>query len=206
MHTEAVICRARSDFSTERSFCPAATEPERADLLIRLAAALFAAGSFERGTTVAEEAVLTSAPLAAPGLNARAVIERERLRLYQEQATIDVPATIAIVDAALATLTALGDDLGQARAHYLRCELAWMDGGDIDAAHASAESMLACAHRAGSGFEASAAVGFMAWGLALGRTPATLALERCRSSSSTGSQATGWHCSRSRASEGFCSP
>ena len=154
-------------------------EAERAELLPALAAALSAAGSFERATTIADEAVRVAETLGPPRLRARAVVERERLRVYQHQATIDVPETIRIVDDALATLNMLGDDLGQSRAHYLRCELAWMDGGDIDRAYASAERMLACARRAGSGFETSEAAGYMTWGLALGPTPVPRALQRC---------------------------
>ena len=52
-------------------------------------------------------------------------------------------------------------------------------GGDPEAGHASAERMLEAARRAGSGFEASAAVGFMAWALVQGVTPVAAALERC---------------------------
>ena len=39
--------------------------------------------------------------------------------------------------------------------------------------------MLACARRAGSGFETSEAAGYMTWGLALGPTPVPRALQRC---------------------------
>ncbi len=151
---------------------------ERAELLPALAAALFAAGSFERAAAVAEEGVRAGRAAGAPRASARAVVERERLRVYQGQATTDTARSLQIVDRALDTLSALGDDLGVARAHYLRCELVWM-GGDPEAGHASAERMLEAARRAGSGFEASAAVGFMAWALVQGVTPVAAALERC---------------------------
>ena len=119
-----------------------------------------------------------AAQRARRGRSARAVVERERLRVYQGQATTDTARSLQIADQALDTLGALGDDLGVARAHYLRCELVWM-GGDPEAGHASAERMLEAARRAGSGFEASAAVGFMAWALVQGVTPVAAALERC---------------------------
>ena len=151
---------------------------ERAELLPALAAALFAAGSFEHAAAVAEEGVREGRAAGAPRASARAVVERERLRVYQGQATTDIARSLQIADQALDTLGALGDDLGVARAHYLRCELVWM-GGDPEAGHASAERMLEAARRAGSGFEASAAVGFMAWALVQGVTPVAAALERC---------------------------
>jgi tetratricopeptide (TPR) repeat protein len=151
---------------------------ERAELLPALAAALFAAGSFDRATEIAEEAVRAASELAAPVVHARALVERERLRVYQGQATIDIDASLRVVDRSLEALTGLGDDLGAARAHYLRCELVWM-GGDPEAGSASAERMLECARRAGSGFEASAAIGYMAWSLVQGVTPVSAALERC---------------------------
>ncbi len=151
---------------------------ERAELLPALAAALFAAGSFERATAIADEAVGAGEELADPVLHARGLVERERLRVYQEQATMDAAASLAAADRALAALTQLGDDLGTARAHYLRCELLWM-GGDPEAGSASARRMLEHARRAESGFEASAAIGFMAWSLVQGMTPVDEALERC---------------------------
>ena len=152
---------------------------QRAELLTALASALFAAGSFDRATAIADEAVALAHALGLRQIHSRALIERERLRVYQEQATIDVAASMQISDRALGALRRAGDDLGMARAHYLRCELLWM-GGDPEAGYASAEQMLACADRAGIGFEASAAVGFMAWSLVLGLTPVPAALERCR--------------------------
>ncbi len=155
-----------------------APEIERAELLPALAAALFAAGSFDRASAIADEAVGAGETLADPVLHARALVERERLRVYQEQATIDAAASLAAADRALAALTELGDDLGTARAHYLRCELLWM-GGDPEAGSASARRMLEHARRAESGFEASAAIGFMAWSLVQGVTPVDEALERC---------------------------
>ena len=150
---------------------------ERAELLAALAAALFAAGSFDRASEVADEAVDAGRAGDSPRAHSRALVERERLRVYQGQAGLDVRRSMQIVDSALETLRALGDDLGTARAHYLRCELVWM-GGDPEAGYASAERMLDAARRAGSGFEASAAVGFMAWSLVQGVTPVPDALER----------------------------
>jgi DNA-binding SARP family transcriptional activator len=150
----------------------------RAQLLPALAAALFAAGSFDRATAVAEEAVQVGRQL-DPVIHARALVERERLLIYQQQATVDVRASLGVADRALRTLTRLGDDLGAARAHYLRCELVWM-GGDPEAGYASAARMHECARRAGSGFEASAAIGFMAWALVQGQTRVDAALEGCR--------------------------
>ena len=109
---------------------------------------------------------------------ARALIERERIRLYQGQATFELGKSIEVTEQALATLESLGDELGQARAHFLRSELHWMDDGDVVSAHASAERMLDHAVLAGSQFEASDAVGFISWGLAMGPTPVTDALAR----------------------------
>jgi DNA-binding SARP family transcriptional activator len=151
---------------------------ERAAQLPTLAAALFAAGSFDRASAVADEAVTAGRAIAAPVIHARGMVERERLAVYRHQATIDVAASQRVAERAVATLTELGDDLGAARAHYLRCELLWM-GGDPEAGYASARRMLECATRAESGFEASAATAFMAWSLVHGTTPVDEALGRC---------------------------
>ncbi len=157
---------------------PGAGGAERCELLPLLAAALFAAGSFDRATTVADEAVRLGGELGLERARVRGLVERERLRVYQGQATLDVAASLRAVDSVLATLERLGDDLGIARAHYLRAELAWMQG-DPEAGGASAERMLEHGRRAGSGFEAAAAVGFMAWTLVQGLTPVAEGLERC---------------------------
>ena len=56
----------------------------------------------------------------------------------------------------------LGDELGLARAAYLRSDLAWLTG-DLEASYRHAGEMLASARGAGSDFDAATALVFMAW-------------------------------------------
>ena len=79
---------------------------------------------------------------------------------------------------AVATMRALGDELGLARAAYTLSDLAWLSG-DLVASHAHAEEMLAYARRAGSDFDAATALVFMSWSLVEGPWPAPEAIARC---------------------------
>jgi tetratricopeptide (TPR) repeat protein len=150
-----------------------------AQLLPALAAALFEAGDLDRAARVAERGVELGLELDLPLLRCRSAVERDRLRAYREPEELDVPIALASVEQRIAELDRLGDDLGVARASYLRCEYLWMQGHP-DLGSASAEVLVERALRAGSGFEVAAGIHFMAWSLVEGATPVPAALDRCR--------------------------
>ena len=72
----------------------------------------------------------------------------------------------------------LGDELGLARAAYLRSDLAWLSG-DLEASYRHAGEMLASARGAGSDFDAATALVFMAWCVVEGPWPAPDAIALC---------------------------
>ena len=110
----------------------------------------------------------------------RSEVERDRLRAYREPEELAVESALASVERNIEELDRLGDDLGVARASYLRCEYLWMQGHP-DLGSASAEVLVEPrALRAGSGFEVAAGIHFMAWSLVEGATPVPAALDRCR--------------------------
>jgi hypothetical protein len=74
----------------------------------------------------------------------------------------------------------LGDELGLARAAYLRSDLAWL-AGDLEASYRHAGEMLASARGAGSDFDAATALVFMSWCVVEGPWPAAEAIELCES-------------------------
>ena len=86
--------------------------------------ALFEASSLERAELVADEAVA-----AGPDrVRLRGEVERERMRAYRHPDSVDPAASLVVAEDAAVALEALGDDVGVARARYLMCELAWLQG------------------------------------------------------------------------------
>ncbi len=183
----ARVARGRGDLPGEIGFLDRAItllgsdREEGATLLPALAAlvsALFETGASHRAEALADRAVTASAALDLPDVHARAMIERERIRLSCHPETFDVAGAIDVAERAAATLLRHGDELGLARTAYLVSDLCWLRG-DVRGSYAQAEAMLAHARRAGSRFDAATALTFMAWGLVEGPWPVAEGLERC---------------------------
>ena len=136
--------------------------PEGAALLPSLISALFESGASDRAEALTDRAVAVSAALGLEGVHARACIEREHIRLSCHPETFSPERSVAAVTEAAGTLRALGDELGLARAAYLRSDLSWLIGDPVGS-YAHAEEMLILARRAGSDFDAATALVFMAW-------------------------------------------
>ena len=154
--------------------------PEGAALLPSLISALFESGASDRAESLTDRAVSVSAALGLEGVHARACIEREHIRLSCHPETFSPERSVAAVTEAAGTLRALGDELGLARAAYLRSDLSWLIGDPVGS-YAHAEEMLILARRAGSDFDAATALVFMAWALVEGPWPAPEAIARCES-------------------------
>ncbi len=173
----------RGDLAGEIGFLDRAVEllgpgePAAAELLPALGSALTEAGTFDQAADVAGRAVELGDRLGLPLVRWRGMIEGERLRLYRHPESVDVHATIAVADAAMAALRELGDELGLSRASYLMCDLAWTTG-QIESSFEHAERAVEHARRAGIGFEVAAALNFIA-ALVQGPTPVSEAVSRC---------------------------
>jgi DNA-binding SARP family transcriptional activator len=182
----AAAAHGRGDLSGEVGFLDRAVAllgddtPEGAELLPGLVSALFESGSSDRAEALADRAVSVSASLGLTRVHARARIEREHIRLSCHPETFRPERSIGVVAEAADTLRALGDELGLARAAYLKSDLSWLIGDPVSS-YASAEEMLLLARRAGSDFDAATALVFLAWCLVEGPWPALEAIARCDS-------------------------
>ena len=180
----ADVAHGRGDLAGEIGFLDRAVallgedRPEGAELLPGLVSALFESGESHRAEAVADRAVAVSDSLGLARVNARARVEREHIRLSCHPETFSPERSAATVTEAVATMRSLGDELGLARAAYLRSDLAWLAGDPVDS-YAHAEEMLAYARRAGSDFDAATALVFMSWCLVEGPWPAPDAIARC---------------------------
>ena len=88
-------------------------------------------GCVRSGRALTDRAVTVSAALGLEGVHARACIEREHIRLSCHPETFRPERSVAAVTEAADTLRALGDELGLARAAYLRSDLSWLIGDPV---------------------------------------------------------------------------
>ena len=178
------MAHGRGDLAGEIGFLDRAVAllgddtPKGAELLPGLVSALFESGASDRAEALADRAVAVSAALGLARVHARACVEREHIRLSCHPETFSPERSVAAVTEAAATMRALGDELGLARAAYLMSDLSWL-AGDTVASYAHAEEMLAYARRAGSDFDEATALVFMSWCLVEGPWPAPEAIARC---------------------------
>ena len=121
---------------------------------------------------------MISASLGLERVHARAVIERERVRLSCHPETFQAPDSMRVTAEAAATLREVDDELGLARAAFLMSDLAWLMGDPV-AGYEYARQMLERAERASSDFEAATAVMFMAWCLVEGPWPVAEGIVLC---------------------------
>jgi DNA-binding SARP family transcriptional activator len=180
----ATAAHARGDLAGEIGFLDRAVallgdeDPRGAALLPGLVSALFESGASDRADTLADRAVHVTGALGLERVHARARIEREHIRLSCHPETFRPERSRADASEAIATMRRLGDELGLARAAYLRSDLAWL-AGDLEASYRHAGEMLASARGAGSDFDAATALVFMAWCVVEGPWPAREAIDLC---------------------------
>jgi tetratricopeptide (TPR) repeat protein len=146
----------------------------RGALLPALGASLFEAGRIAQAVGILDEAI-ARAP--GPGLEARARIEREFVRLEAE-AGVGTERARRVADEALSVLVREGDHPGQCRAWYLHAQAAWIAGRVGQADTASCEAAV-CARRAGDDHELFRILGLRATAAVLGPTPVDEAIRRC---------------------------
>ena len=180
----ADAAHARGDLAGEIGFLDRAVallgddDPRGAALLPGLVSALFESGASDRADTLADRAVRVTGALGLERVHAHARIEREHIRLSCHPETFRPERSRAEVSEAVATMRRLGDELGLARAAYMRSDLAWLTG-DLEASYRHAGEMLASARGAGSDFDAATALVFMAWCMVEGPWPAREAIGLC---------------------------
>jgi class 3 adenylate cyclase/tetratricopeptide (TPR) repeat protein len=174
---------ARGDVSAGSTLLTRAVEllsednPKRAALLTELARALMRAGDFAEADAVLTEALEAAVAAGDRRLELRATIEQEFCRSYTspEGSALD---DSHVADEVIPELEALGDDVGLARAWWLKSE------ADVNAcrwgarAHAL-ERALEHARHSGEEAEIALITSLHAQALYFGPTPVTEAVARC---------------------------
>ena len=174
----------RGDLPSEIAFLSRAAalldrdDPARAELLPAVASALFEAGSLDRAAAVADEALAVGERLGLARVRWRAAVEREHLHLFRNPEAVEPDASLAVTSRAVTALSALGDDLGLARAYYVECELVWLKGRS-EMGYRNARRVLHHARRARSGFEIEAAISYMAWALVVNAVSVSDGIREC---------------------------
>ena len=150
---------------------------ERREALPILGGALMRTGDFSRAEHVFDEALETARAIGDKRLELRTLIERERLRTFthSDESLEDI---VAVADGAIPLLEELGDDVGLAKAWWLRSELdlhacRWGDRAE------NLERALAHARKAGDVYEQSTIAAQIALALYYGPMPVPQAMERC---------------------------
>ena len=109
----------------ERSVALLRDEPERAEALLDLAAALLETGDFTRTEQVITEATEAAATREDRPLAARAELEALKMQLLVER-EMSHADSLRQVEGAIATLEQAGDDAALARAWWVVGEMAWL--------------------------------------------------------------------------------
>jgi class 3 adenylate cyclase/tetratricopeptide (TPR) repeat protein len=150
---------------------------ERRELLAILGSALMRTGDFSRAEGVLTEALAAAHAAGDRRLELRTLIERELFRSFTSSEE-SVEEIVAVADSAIPLLQELGDDLGLAKAWWLKSEV------HVHACRWAAraehlERALAYARAAGDRGEQSTFASHLALALCCGPTPAGEAIERC---------------------------
>ncbi|HEY7484350.1 MAG TPA: BTAD domain-containing putative transcriptional regulator [Streptosporangiaceae bacterium] len=110
-------------------------DPARTALLPKLGAALCETGRFAEASQVLTEAIDRARTEGSAGVEARAIVELQRLRLQTDSSWV-MAEGVGAADRALRVLAACGDDLGQCRAWCLKASISWAKGQVVAADHA----------------------------------------------------------------------
>jgi predicted ATPase len=151
--------------------------PVRVAALPELGSALMRTGDFSRAEEVLTEALESAAAAGDKKLELRTLIEREFFRAFTspESSTDEL---IGVAERAIPLLEELGDELGLAKAWWLRSE-ADATAGKWAARAAALERALVHARRAGDSRESSAITAMLVQALENGPVPAEEAIRRC---------------------------
>jgi class 3 adenylate cyclase/tetratricopeptide (TPR) repeat protein len=150
---------------------------ERRELLPVLGSALMRTGDFSRADGALTEALEAAQAAGDTPLELRTLIEREFFRAFTSPEE-SVEEIVAVADKAIPLLERLGDDLGLAKAWFLKSEVhvhACQWGARAD----SLERALQYARSAGDQSEQSTLASQLALALYCGPTPVDQAIARC---------------------------
>jgi len=164
-----LISRATSLLPTEH--------PLRRELLPELGSALIVTGDFTRAEDVLTEAMQAAATGGDRRLELRTLIDREFLRAFTAPQGA-IPEILAVTDEIIPLLEELGDELGLAKAWWLKSEV-HMNAARWGARAEALERALSHARRAGDRREEATLVGNLALSLLYGPTPVPEAIARC---------------------------
>ncbi|MGH3081837.1 MAG: ATP-binding protein [Gaiellaceae bacterium] len=153
------------------------SHPERRELLAILGSALMRTGDFSRAEGVLTEALAAAHAAGDRRLELRTLIEREMFRSFTSSEE-SVEEIVAVADSAIPLLQELGDDLGLAKAWWLKSEV------HVHACRWAAraehlERALAYARAAGDRSEQATFASQLAVALYCGPTPVGNAIKRC---------------------------
>jgi len=152
-------------------------DPLRRELLPELGSALMRTGDFGRAEGVLTEAMEAAAAAGDRRLELRTIIEREFFRTFTHPEG-SVAEIVAVAERAIPLLEELDDDLGLAKAWWLKSEV-YVNACQWGARAADLERALEHARRAGDAAEVAAITSLLAQALYYGPTPVTEAIERC---------------------------
>jgi class 3 adenylate cyclase/tetratricopeptide (TPR) repeat protein len=164
-----LISRATSLLPTEH--------PLRRELLPELGSALMRTGDFGRAEGVLTEAMEAAAAAGDRRLELRTIIEREFFRTFTHPEG-SVAEIVAVAEKAIPLLEELDDDLGLAKAWWLKSEV-YVNACQWGARASDLERALDHARRAGDSAEVATITSLLAQALYYGPTPVPEAIERC---------------------------
>jgi len=151
--------------------------PQRVQGLPELGSALMRTGDFTRADEVLSEALGRAAAAGDKRLELRTLIEREFFRTFTDPET-PVQDLVGVADHAIPLLEELGDELGLAKAWWLRSE-ADVIAGRFGARAEALERALTHARHVPDSREGSSIVALLAQALEYGPTPVPNAIRRC---------------------------
>jgi class 3 adenylate cyclase/tetratricopeptide (TPR) repeat protein len=164
-----LLARAATLLPTEHS--------TRLHALPQLGSALMRTGDFGRADEVLAEAVDAASAAGDKRLELRAVIDREFFRTFTspQDSTTEI---VRVAEAAMPLLEQLGDDLGLAKAWWLRSE-AEVNAGRWAARAAALERALEYSRRSSDARDEATLTALLAQALVYGPTPVPDAITRC---------------------------
>jgi class 3 adenylate cyclase/tetratricopeptide (TPR) repeat protein len=149
----------------------------RRELLPELGSALIATGDFSRAEQVLTEALEAAAGAGDRSLELRTLVDREFLRAFTAPEG-SIPEILATTEEVIPLLEELGDELGLAKAWWLKSEV-HLNAARWGKRAEALERALEHARRAGDRREEATIVGNLALSLLYGPMPVPDAIRRC---------------------------
>jgi class 3 adenylate cyclase/tetratricopeptide (TPR) repeat protein len=174
---------ARSDLSAAVALLTRAaallpdSHQERREILPTLGTALMRTGDFTRAERILDEALESVRASGDRRLELRTLIDREFVKTFTHPAE-SIEEIVTVADAAIPLLEELGDDLGLAKAWWLKSEV-HVNACRWGARAENVERALEHAKRAGDVGEQAALAALLSQALHYGPTPVADALSRC---------------------------